>query len=175
LPFKIFKSIECDIKVSGELDFENSFLKGFDLVIVSIHQLLKMDETKATNRLIRAIENPYTTILGHMTGRLLLSRNGYPVNYESIIQACAVNNVVIELNANPRRLDMDWRWISYATDQGVMISIDPDAHYIHGFDDLRYGVLSAQKAGLTKTNNLSSFTLQQFEGFLAQRKLLKGI
>jgi DNA polymerase (family 10) len=99
-------------------------LASFDLVIASIHSNLKMSEPKATKRLLKAIENPYTTILGHMTGRLLLSRNGYPVDYESIIQACADNNVVIELNANPRRLDMDWRWISHAAEKGVLISID---------------------------------------------------
>jgi len=174
-PFRIFKSIECDILSDGSLDYTPDVLSSFDLVIASIHSNLKMSEPKATMRLIKAIENPYTTILGHMTGRLLLSRNGYPVNYESVIQACADNHVVIELNANPRRLDMDWRWISHALDKGIMISIDPDAHYIHGFDDLRYGVLSAQKAGLTKTGNLSSLTLQQFEAYLDQRKKLKGI
>jgi DNA polymerase (family 10) len=174
-PFRIFKSIECDILSDGSLDYSNDVLASFDLVIASIHSNLKMSEPKATKRLLKAIENPYTTILGHMTGRLLLSRNGYPVDYESIIQACADNNVVIELNANPRRLDMDWRWISHAAEKGVLISIDPDAHYIHGFDDLRYGVLSAQKGGLTKTGNLSSFTLREFEEFLLQRKKLKGI
>jgi DNA polymerase (family X) len=101
---------------------------------------------------------------------LLLSRKGYPVDHRKIIEACAANHVVIELNAHPRRLDMDWYWIEEAVEKGVLISIDPDAHNTEGFDDCRYGVLAAQKGGLTKENNLSSFSLQQFENFLAQQK-----
>src|SRR6478736_8136514 len=100
-----------------------------------------MNEQKATERLIAAIENPYTSILGHPTGRLLLSRNGYPVDHKKIIDACAAHNVVIELNAHPKRLDIDWRWIHYCMDKNVLISIDPDAHSIDGFDDIRYGVI----------------------------------
>jgi DNA polymerase (family 10) len=129
-----------------------------------------MTEDKAMMRLLRAIENPYTTILGHMTGRLLLSRPGYPVNHKKIIEACAANRVVIELNAHPRRLDIDWRWIDYALEKNVLISIDPDAHSIEGYHDVRYGTLVAQKAGLTKDKNLSSFSLQQIESFLKQNK-----
>ncbi len=120
-------------------------------------------------RLLKAIENPYTSILGHMTGRLLLKRNGLPLDHKLIIEACAANNVVIELNAHPKRLDMDWRWISYALDKGVLISIDPDAHSIGEFRNIRFGVLSAQKGGLTKENNLSSYSLQQFESFLVEQ------
>ena len=169
-PFKIFKSIECDILNDGSLDYSDSILSTFDLVIASVHSNLKMTEEKAMMRLLRAIENPYTTILGHPTGRLLLSRKGYPVDHTKIIDACAANNVVIELNAHPRRLDMDWRWIREATGKNVLISIDPDAHTIEGFNDCRYGVLAAQKGGLTKENNLSSFSLKEFETFLAKKK-----
>ena len=129
-PFRIFKSIECDIRVSGDLDYENTFLKKLDLVIISIHQLLKMDKEKATNRLIKAIENPFATILGHMTGRQLLIRPGYPVDFKKVIDACAANQVIIEINANPYRLDVDWTQIPYALKQGVMISVNPDAHSI---------------------------------------------
>ena len=125
-----------------------------------------MKEDKAMMRLIKAIENPYTTILGHPTGRLLLSRNGYPVDHKKIIDACAQNNVVIELNAHPKRLDIDWRWIGYCLEKNVLISIDPDAHSINGFNDTRYGILAAQKAGVTREQNLSSFSLQKFEEFL---------
>ncbi|HTS45689.1 MAG TPA: PHP domain-containing protein [Puia sp.] len=169
-PFKIFKSIECDILNDGNLDYSDNILSTFDLVITSIHSNLKMTEDKAMMRLLRAIENPYTTILGHMTGRLLLSRPGYPVNHKKIIEACATNRVVIELNAHPRRLDIDWRWIDYALEKNVLISIDPDAHSIEGYHDVRYGTLVAQKAGLTKDKNLSSFSLQQIESFLTQNK-----
>jgi len=174
-PFRIFKSIECDILYDGSLDYSDDVLSTFDLVIASVHSNLKMDEQKAMGRLLKAISNPFTTILGHVTGRLLLSRKGYPVDHKAIIESCAANNVVIELNAHPRRLDMDWRHINYAIKKGVLISIDPDAHYIHGFDDIRYGVLSAQKAGLTKENNLSSFSLKEFEDFISIRKKIKGI
>jgi len=174
-PFYIFKSIECDILNDGNLDYTDNILSTFDLVIASVHSNLKMNEEKAMMRLLRAIENPYTTILGHMTGRLLLSRPGYPVNHKTIIDACAANHVTIELNAHPRRLDMDWRWIGYALEKGVLISIDPDAHSIDGYADTKYGVLAAQKALLTPQKNLSSFTLQQFQDHLATRRKARNI
>ncbi len=169
-PFKIFKSIESDILNDGSLDYSDSILSTFDLVIASVHSNLKMPEEKAMMRLIKAIENPYTTILGHMTGRLLLSRKGYPVDHKKIIDACAANNVVIELNAHPNRLDIDWRHIDYALEKNVLISINPDAHFVEGFDDIRYGVLVAQKALVQKENNLSSFGLKAFEDFLQKKK-----
>ncbi len=168
-PFKIFKSIECDILGDGRLDYEDSVLSTFDLVITSIHQNLKMTEEKAMMRLMGAITNPYTRILGHPTGRLLLSRKEYPINHIEIIDACKQHNVVIEINANPRRLDLDWRWIRYAIEQGVLLSINPDAHNIHGIDDVHYGVLAAQKGMMTAKNNLSSYSLKEFEEFLSHK------
>lgn len=173
-PFKIFKSIESDILNDGSLDYSNDLLSTFDVVIASVHSNLKMKEDKAMARLIAAIENPYTSILGHMTGRLLLSRNGYPVDHKKIIDACAANNVVIEVNAHPKRLDIDWRWLYYCLEKNVLISIDPDAHSVDGFKDTRYGVLVAQKAGITKEHNLSSFSLQQFEEFVRVQKEKRG-
>ncbi len=166
-PFKIFKSIESDILNDGSLDYNNHVLDSFDIVIASVHSNLKMKEDKATMRLLKAIENPYTSILGHLTGRFLLSRSGYPLDHKKIIDACSANNVVIELNANPRRLDIDWRWINYCLERNVLISINPDAHSIEGFQHIYYGVLCAQKAGVTKENNLSSFSLPDFEKFIA--------
>jgi DNA polymerase (family 10) len=157
------------------LDYPDEILAKFDLVIASVHANLKMTEEKAMARLLKAIENPYTTILGHMTGRLLLSRNGYPVDHKAIIDACAANNVVIELNAHPRRLDIDWTWLPYAIEKNVLISVDPDAHSIQGFDDVKYGTLAAQKGGITKANNLSSYTVDMLETYLQQRKQLKNI
>ncbi|MCW3093252.1 MAG: polymerase/3-5 exonuclease PolX [Ferruginibacter sp.] len=174
-PFKIFKSIESDILNDGSLDYSNDVLAGFDLVIASIHSNLKMNEEKAMMRLMNAITNPYTTILGHMTGRLLLSRKGYPVDHKAIIDACAANQVVIELNAHPSRLDIDWRHIDYALQRNVLISIDPDAHAPEGFDDIKYGVSVAQKALLTKDRNLSSFGLEALEAYLSNRKKWKNI
>lgn len=169
-PFRIFKSIESDILNDGSLDYPDNVLESFDLVIASIHSNLGMTEEKAMARLIRAIENPYTRILGHMTGRLLLSRNGYPVDHKKIIDACAANQVVIEINAHPRRLDMDWRWLDYAMEKNVLLSINPDAHFIEGYQDVRYGVLASQKGGLTMDRNLSSFGLKEFETWLKGRK-----
>ncbi len=169
-PFRIFKSIECDILTDGSMDYPDEVLAGFDLVIASVHSNLKMNQEKAMMRLLKAISNPYVTILGHMTGRLLLSRKGYPVDHEQIIEACAANNVVIELNAHPRRLDIDWAWVNKAVAKNVLISINPDAHYLEGFKDIHYGVLAAQKGGLTKEHNLSSFSLARFEEFLKKRR-----
>jgi DNA polymerase (family X) len=174
-PFKIFKSIESDILNDGALDYSNEVLATFDLVIASVHSNLKMSQEKAMMRLLKAIENPYTTILGHMTGRLLLSRPGYPVDHDAIIDACVAHNVVIELNAHPNRLDIDWRYIQKAISKNVLISIDPDSHHTDGLDDTKYGVLVAQKAMVVKENNLSSYSLAAFEQFIADRKIQKNI
>jgi DNA polymerase (family X) len=169
-PFHIFKSIECDILNDGRLDYSDQILSTFDLVIASVHSNLKMSSEKAMNRLLTAVQNPYTRILCHPTGRLLLSRAGYPVDHKTLIDACANYGVVIELNAHPRRLDMDWRWIDYAIRKNVLISIDPDAHSIVGYHDIHYGVLAAQKGGVTVAHNLSSFTLSDMKEFIKLRK-----
>lgn len=161
-PFRIFKGIESDILNDGSLDYEEDLLKGFELIIASVHSNLRMDEEKATQRLLKAIENPYTSILGHPTGRLLLSRQGYTVNHPKIIDACAANKVSIELNANPYRLDLDWTWIPYALEKGVLISINPDAHSKEGIRDIHFGVCSARKGGLAAQNCLSAFDADEF-------------
>lgn len=173
-PFRIFKSIECDILGDGALDYPDDVLESFDLVIASVHSNLKMSEEKSMSRLLRAIEHPCTTILGHPTGRLLLSRPGYPIDHLKIIEACAAHGVVIEINAHPRRLDLDWTWIPAAMEKGVMLSVDPDAHAVEGFEDVRYGVLAAQKGGLTREYNLSSLSLESFSDWLAQRRTRRG-
>src|SRR5690554_3193039 len=129
-PFKILKGIESDILSNGSLDYPDEILAEFDFVVASIHSQLTMDEKKATTRLIKAIENPYTTILGHPTGRQLLVRRGYPIDHKKVIDACAMNSVIIEINANPLRLDIDWRWIPYCLEKGVTLSINPDAHHV---------------------------------------------
>ncbi|WP_290791690.1 DNA polymerase/3'-5' exonuclease PolX [Flavihumibacter sp. UBA7668] len=169
-PFQIFKSIESDILGDGSLDYDDATLQSFDLLIASVHSNLKMTQEKAMQRLLRAIEHPATCILGHMTGRLLLSRPGYPVDHKIIIDACVANGVAIEINAHPRRLDIDWSWIPYAIEKGCLLSINPDAHSTEGFEDIRYGVLAAQKGGLTPQHNLSSFNLEAFKNWLKERK-----
>jgi DNA polymerase (family 10) len=174
-PFKIYKSIECDILSDGTLDYRNEVLSSFDLVIASIHSNLDMNEEKAMQRLLGAIQNPYVTILGHMTGRLVMKRKGYPIDHLAIIDACADHHVAIEINASPYRLDMDWRYIDYALEKGVFLSIDPDAHTVAEFQNIKYGVLVAQKGGLTPQQNLSSFSREEFEKYLQNNRKLKGL
>ncbi|KQC01638.1 DNA polymerase/3'-5' exonuclease PolX [Pedobacter sp. Hv1] len=168
-PFKIFKGIESDILNDGSLDYSDEILKTFDFVVASVHSNLRMEEEKATARLIKAIENPYTTILGHPTGRLLLSRKGYEIDYQKVIDACAANQVVIEINANPLRLDLDWRWHRYALEKGVLLSINPDAHRKEGFHDMRYGVMVGRKGGLTAVNCLNAFSLAEITNYFANK------
>lgn len=162
-PFRIFKGIESDILNDGSLDYEEDILQRFDFIIASVHSNLRMDEEKATQRLVRAIENPYTSMLGHPTGRLLLSRQGYPIDHKMVIDACAANGVAIELNANPYRLDLDWSWIPYALEKNVWISINPDAHSTQGIHDIHFGVLSARKGGLSKAFCLNAMDAEGFE------------
>ncbi len=169
-PFKTFKSIESDILNDGTLDYPDQILKGFDLVISSIHSNLKMDKDKATMRLIKAIENPFTTILGHPTGRLLLSREGYPIDHMKVIDACASNAVCIEINSNPYRLDLDWTWLPYALEKGVSISINPDAHSKEGISDIKYGVYVSRKGGLRATDCLNAKSLSEFEECITGRR-----
>lgn len=174
-PFRIFKGIESDILGDGSLDYPDEILAGFDFIVASIHSNLKMDAEKATARLIKAIENPYTTILGHPTGRLLLSRAGYPLDHRRVIDACAAHGVVIEINANPLRLDLDWRWHRYAVEKGVLLSINPDAHRTSGFLDMRYGVDVARKGGLTAQNCLNTFSVDAIADYFRQRKERQGL
>lgn len=169
-PFRIFKGIESDILADGSLDYDDEVLSSFDFVVASVHSGLKMDEAKATARLIRAIENQFTDILGHPTGRLLLAREGYPVDHKAVIDACAAYGVAIELNANPLRLDLDHTWIPYALEKGVMIAINPDAHSKEGIHNVKYGVYSARKGGLTANMCLNALNAEAFAQWLASRR-----
>ena len=168
--FKIFKGIESDILNDGSLDYKKEILETFDFVVASIHSNLKMDQEKATARLLKAIENPFTTILGHPTGRLLLSREGYPIDHKKIIEACAANGVAIELNAHPYRLDIDWTWIPYCIDKGVLISINPDAHETEGLLDLHWGTAAARKGMLTKETCLNAMNLEEITKWFKSKK-----
>jgi DNA polymerase (family 10) len=169
-PFKIFKGVESDILNDGSLDYENEVLKMFDFIVASVHSNLKMNEEKATSRLLKAIENPYTTILGHPTARLLLSRPGYPIDHKKIIDACAANGVIIELNAHPYRLDIDWRWIPYCIEKGVMISINPDAHEKDGYHDMYFGTCAARKGMLSKEMCFNTLSLYEIQKHFESRK-----
>jgi len=169
-PFRIFKGIEADILADGSLDYDPDTLATFDFVVASIHSGLNMNITKATNRLLTAIANPYTTMLGHMTGRLLLMRKGYPIDHKTVIDACAKYGVIIEINAHPYRLDIDWRWVHYALQKGVLLSINPDAHTIDGFKDMYYGVCVGRKGGLTKEQTLNAWKVEQIDSYFKKRK-----
>jgi DNA polymerase (family X) len=169
-PFKILKGIESDILSDGSLDYEPEILKTFDFIVASVHQNLTMNLDHATERVIRAVENPHTTILGHPTGRLLLSRMGYPLDFQKVIDACAANHVSIELNASPWRLDLDWRYIDYCMKKGVMISINPDAHDTAGYHDMKYGVKVARKGGLTTKMTLNALSLSEIETVFNKKK-----
>ena len=169
-PFRIFKGIESDILGDGSLDYPTEVLDSFDFIVSSVHSILTMDQKRATERLIRAIANPFTTILGHPTGRLLLRREGYPIDHKAVIDACAAHQVVIEINANPWRLDLDWRWVRYAMDQGVKLAINPDAHEMDGYADMKYGVLVGRKGGLTKEMTLNALSGDEIASYFASRK-----
>ncbi len=168
--FRIFSGTECDILADGSLDYPDDVLAAFDLVVAAIHTRFEMSEKEATERLIRAIENPYTMILAHPTGRLLLRRKGYPIHHEKIIDACAANGVALELNANPFRFDLDWRWIRHATDRGVLISINPDAHAIDQLDYMKPGISIARKGWLTPEQCLNAKSLDEFSSWLDRKR-----
>ena len=169
-PFRIFKGIESDILPDGSLDYPTEVLQSFDFIVSSVHSVLNMDLKRATDRLLTAIHNPYTTILGHPTGRLLLRREGYPIDHKAIIDACAEKQVVIEINANPWRLDLDWRWVRYAMEQGVLLAINPDAHEMDGYADMQYGVLIGRKGGLTKEMTLNTLSGKEIAAYFEARK-----
>ncbi len=169
-PFKIFKGIESDILYDGKLDYDDEVLSSFDFIVSSVHSILNMNRAKATSRLLAAVENPYTTILGHPTGRLLLRREGYPIDHRAVIDHCARHNVVIEINANPWRLDLDWRWVHYAIEQGVKLSINPDAHEMAGYDHMYYGLLAGRKGGLTAEMTFNALGVEEIGNYFRERK-----
>lgn len=144
-PFRILKGTECDILADGKLDFEDSLLSGFDFVIASIHSGFGMTAEQATNRICRALENPHVDILGHPTGRLLLKREGYPIEHERVLECAQKHGKSIELNCNPHRLDLDWKWFQRAMELDIPIPLNPDAHSISGLDDIELGLDLAAK------------------------------
>ncbi len=168
--FRIFSGVESDILADGALDYPDDVLASFDFVVASIHTRFNMTEQEATERVLRAVANPYTTILGHPTGRLLLAREGYPLDHEAVIDGCAAHGVALELNANPYRLDLDWRWIRRATRQGVLIAINPDAHAMDQLAYTRWGVAAARKGWLTAAHCLNAKSLEAFAEWLHRRK-----
>jgi DNA polymerase (family 10) len=159
LDIRLIKGTECDILPNGDLDWSENVLASFEYVTASIHSSFKMTEAEMTKRIIKALKNKYVTMLGHPTGRLLLSRDGYPVDMIQVINAAADFGKIIEINAHPLRLDLDWRLCKYAKEKGVMTAINPDAHNIEGLGDVRNGVGIARKGWLEKKDVLNTQTL----------------
>jgi histidinol phosphatase-like PHP family hydrolase len=149
--FRILKGIESDILPDGSLDYPDDVLERFDLVVASVHSRFKLDRNTQTERILRAVATPYTTILGHMTGRQLLRRPGYEVDIERILKACAEYGVAVEINGNPWRLDLDWRWHRRALELGCIMSINPDAHSTDEIDLTHRGVEMARKLSSAKS------------------------
>ncbi len=168
--FRVFHGSEVDILADGALDYPDDVLEKLDLVVASVHTHFGMTEAEATERLVRAVSHPQTDVLGHLTGRLLLRRDGYPVDHDAVIAACAEHGVAIELNANPHRLDVDWRHLRRATAAGVLISINPDAHSVDGLLDVQWGVAAARKGWLTPAQCLNAKGLDAFAAWLGSRK-----
>ena len=167
---RVFTGVECDILPDGSLDFEDSVLAGLDCVVASVHSSFGQDETVMTSRMIRALESPHVTMLGHLSGRLLLRREPYRVDAGKVIDAAIANGVVVELNANPYRLDMDWRLWRKAAGRGLMCSINPDAHDVAGLEFVRAGVNAARKGWLTRENVLNTLTLKEIEDRMAKKR-----
>jgi len=166
----IFKGIESDILPDGSLDYEEAILKKFDFVIASVHSHFHMSREEMTQRVMNAIRNPYTTILAHPTGRLLLAREPYAMDMMRIIDEASRSGVAIELNTHPFRLDMDWRWCKYAKEKGVKIAMNPDAHDEEGLKDTYYGVGIGRKGWLEPGDILNAMDFQEMKTFLEERK-----
>ncbi|MFP8490077.1 DNA polymerase/3'-5' exonuclease PolX [Gracilimonas sp. Q87] len=167
--FVIFKGIESDILTDGSLDYEDEVLDGFDFVVASVHQSLNMPREQMMQRMRNAIKNPYTRILGHPTGRLLLKRNGSDLDLNELVALAAEHNTAIEINANPHRLDIDWRFGNIARETGMMTSINPDAHTIEGIDDIEFGVRIARKGKYGKDRVLNAKSADEVMDFFKAR------
>jgi DNA polymerase (family 10) len=168
--FRIFKGIESDILPDGSLDYPDDVLARFDFIVASVHGQFKMDRAAQTERIIRAVSNPYTTILGHMTGRQLLRRPGYDIDIEKVLAACAEHGIAVEINANPWRLDLDWRWHETALRLGCVMSINPDAHSTREIDLTHWGVEMARKGGVPKERVLNCLNREKFTEYLVNRR-----
>jgi DNA polymerase (family 10) len=168
--FRLFKGVEADILADGLLDYDDDVLAGFDYIVGSVHSGFQMPEREMTDRLIRAVSHPRITMLGHATGRLLLRRDGYAVDVRAVIDAAAANGVCVEINADPNRLDVDWRNARYAAEKGVLIPINPDAHSTGALGNVLFGVNVARKAWLTAPQVLNTWELDRLENWFAERK-----
>ncbi|MGX5829993.1 PHP domain-containing protein [Mesorhizobium sp. 43Arga] len=168
--FRILKGIEADILADGSLDYPDHVLEQFDFIVASVHSRFNLPKKEQTERIIEAIGNPRTTIIGHLTGRQLLRRPGYDLDVDKVLKACAKHGVAVEINAHPWRLDLDWRWHQKALDQGCIFSINPDAHSINELDHMHWGVEMARKGGVPAKRVLNAMRLTTLLAHLSKRK-----
>lgn len=173
--FKIFKGIESDILLDGSLDYNDRILAGFDFIIAAVHSSFALSEQQMTERIIKAIENRFTTMIAHPTGRLLLARDAYSVDIVRIVNAAAENNVDIELNASPFRLDLDWRMCKYAREKGVRIFVNPDAHNLNDLSNYKFGINIARKGWLEKRDVPNTLSLAEIDKYLKDKKAIRKI
>jgi DNA polymerase (family 10) len=167
---RLLKGIESDILLDGSLDYEPDFLGEFEWIVASVHTHFNLPEAEQTARVIKAIVNPHTTVIGHLTGRLLLAREGYEIDQRAVIREAAQAGVAIEINANPMRLDLDWRLVHYAIEQGCRLCISPDAHIMQGLDDVRYGLWMARKGWAEPEHLLNTLSADDFLTFARSRR-----
>jgi DNA polymerase (family 10) len=168
--FKVFWGIESDILGDGSLDYPDEVLRDFDFLIASVHSQFRMPREDMTQRILTAMANPCCTMLGHISGRLLLAREPYELDMEAVLEFAGKHRVMVELNSSPYRLDLDWRWLRHAKDLGVMISLNPDAHSLDGLDDVAYGVTTARKGWLEPRDVLNSYSTQEVSRLLRRRR-----
>ena len=172
--FRILKGTEADILADGSLDYPNRILEKFDFVVASVHSRFRMPKKEQTERILKAIKNPYTTIIGHMTGRQLQRRPGYEIDIDRVLKACGKYGVAVEINAHPWRLDLDWRWHQTALSYDCLFSINPDAHSIRELDHMHWGVAMARKGGVPPERVLNAMKLPQLLRHLQRRRLSLG-
>jgi DNA polymerase (family 10) len=167
---RILKGIECDILKDGSLDFPDEVLASLDFVVASIHSNFNLSAEEQTQRMLRAISNRYVDIIGHPTGRILLGREGYILDIDAVIDAASAHGTCIEINADPSRLDLDWRYLHKARDKGIKIPIDPDAHTLAGLDNMRYGIGIARKGWLRSSDVLNTMPIEALLDFFKERR-----
>jgi DNA polymerase (family X) len=168
--FRVFKGTECDILIDGSLDYDDELLAGFDYVVVSVHTHFALTEEKQTERICKALEHPATTMLGHATGRLLLRREGYKLDLDQVIRTAAKHDKMIEINAQPSRLDLDWTYVKRAKELGVKLVINPDAHSVGELELTEYGVSVARRGWLTKADVFNTLSMKDVAAELKKRK-----
>jgi DNA polymerase (family 10) len=169
-PFRIFHGIESDILADGALDYPDEILARLDFVVASIHSRLSMSREEMTARVIRAVENRFTTVLGHPTGRRLLRREASDIDLEAVLQAAAKHGVTVEINGSAQRLDLDWRWHTRARELGVLLAVTPDAHAIEEFQNIAHSVTAARKGGCTADEILTCRGREELAAYFAARR-----